>query len=154
MDSGRANSCFCASTLSCWGHVPSQTAPSPSSCAARQMFCAAMAPSITQYACAGGKERCRSPQTRMPAAALRSGSAGRPLASAICASFSGSVTTTNDQSLALTQLGPLMAACSSWCSFSFSIGLSVNLRQLRRVRRASSVSIANASCVGFIFPAA
>ena len=37
----------------------------------------------------------------------------RPLASAICASFSGSVTTTKDQSCALTQLGPLMAASSS-----------------------------------------
>ena len=30
------------------GQVPSQTAPSPSSCAARQMFWAAMAPSMTQ----------------------------------------------------------------------------------------------------------
>lgn len=30
------------------GQVPSQTAPSPSSCAARQMFCAAIAPSMTQ----------------------------------------------------------------------------------------------------------
>ena len=39
--------------------------------------------------------------------------AARPLASAICASFSGSVTTTKDQSCALTQLGPLMAASSS-----------------------------------------
>lgn len=70
-----------------------------------------------------------------------SGSAGRPLASAICASFSGSVTTTKDQSRALTQLGPLMAASSSWCRVSLLMGLSVNSRQLRRVRMASRVFI-------------
>jgi len=41
----------------------------------------------------------------------------------------------------LTQLGPLMAASSSWCSVSLLMGLSVNSRQLRRVRMASRVFI-------------